>query len=285
MSEDKPKRKPKHSPPSDAVYMNFSLLSANREDDPERRRKEDLRAKYPDVPPEQREVWERSDLELPQNHEWHNLISKARTAISKADSICANLLSPTQKMAPKQLNILLNNLRGTVHRLEDLMKELRWSYPLLNNNWYDIAVSDPLLQDEMPQLLENTPDRILIYTPNLPPNYNGTNSLYFLEFQGFLQTHRLCNFKKWHCDFIHVYDDKPDGIFDADNYFYKPIIDALARAIGSFDCTDWFSYSKYNLPSKTIRKGCYIQITNRDEKVGFFQEFEGRIKSAATKKK
>ena len=61
------------------------------------------------------------------------------------------------------------------------------------------------------------------------------------------------------------------------NYFYKPIIDALALAFRAQDGFDYFSYSMFNHYSKTLKSGCYIRVCNRDEKVRFLEDFESAV--------
>lgn len=67
--------------------------------------------------------------------------------------------------------------------------------------------------------------------------------------------------------------DNPIGILDADNYLYKPIIDAIAFAVYSLDGFEHFSYSCYNLADETLNAGTYLVISNSTQKVGFFDFF------------
>ena len=88
----------------------------------------------------------------------------------------------------------------------------------------------------------------------------------------------FAHFNKWHCDFIHVYHpDDANGIYDVDNYAYKPIIDAFVRALRSRDSLDHFSCGMYNFGSKNLKIGTYIHIYKRDEKVSLFRDFEELI--------
>lgn len=89
----------------------------------------------------------------------------------------------------------------------------------------------------------------------------------------------FAHFKKWHCDFIHVYHpDDAGGVYDVDNYAYKPIIDAFTRAFRTGDRLEHCSFSMYNYSSENIKTGTYIYICNRDEKVAFFQDFEKLVR-------
>ena len=73
--------------------------------------------------------------------------------------------------------------------------------------------------------------------------------------------------------FFHIFTPQESccilGAKDAENYLYKPFIDALALSLRITDSPFTFSYSAYNLASKNTNPGCYIKITKRAEKVGF----------------
>lgn len=228
---------------------------------------------YRGVPEAQQHIWTRSDEELPSNHDWKNLLSKTKKSLSDAATLCEDLAAPTERMTIHRRNQYIGILATALHKVNELLYEVRWHYPLPNDNWYNLASANPEVAFEMPTLLVNTPDLILIHLPTLPPTRDAGANIIYQEFTGFLRLHKLSYFHKWHCDFIHVYN-KNTLVLDTDNYNFKPIIDALTLALGSRDCTDRFSYSNYNLPSETISAGCYIRITKREEKVGFFRDFE-----------
>lgn len=97
----------------------------------------------------------------------------------------------------------------------------------------------------------------------------------FQELQEMLWDTQFAHFDKWHCDFIHVYSGEDfEGIYDVDNYAYKPIIDAFVGALRTRDNFDHFSFSMYNYRSETLKKGCFIHVYKRDEKVAVFQKIE-----------
>ena len=64
---------------------------------------------------------------------------------------------------------------------------------------------------------------------------------------------------------------------DADNYLYKPIIDAITFAVHALDGLEYFSYSCYNLADDTLNAGTYLVISNSTQKVGFFEFFAALI--------
>lgn len=280
MSEDKPMRKPKHSPPINAVYMNFSLLSANREDDSERRRKEELRAKYPDVPLEQREVWERSDLELPKSADWNEALSTTYKFTQKAAALCEDLMHKASPTTPKALRNYANTLIAAVHKLQSLACELHLHYPSAPKEFYIPQVQPPEISAPHPEILIQNENRILIYMPCFPPRRDQRSNLFTDQLKYLLATVNLPSLGKWHCDFIHVYPHNSKRGYDVDNYYYKPIIDYLAAAMGTYDCTDWFSCSMYNHYTDNINNGFYIIISKRMEKVPFFRDFEELVSGA-----
>lgn len=228
---------------------------------------------YRGIPDPQRQIWIRSDDELQTNYDWEILLTQTKAKLLDAAALCVELAAPSGRMTKHKRNQYISTLTTAFHELNELLYEMHWHYPLPYDNWYSLASANPDLLPRMPSLLTNTADLILIYLPGLPPVHDGGTNIIFQEFVDFLRLHELAYFPKWHCDFIHVYS-KNSHVYDADNYNFKPVIDALALTLGSRDCTDCFSYSNYNLPSETIAAGSYIRITKRAEKVGFFRDFE-----------
>lgn len=233
---------------------------------------------YPDVPAPHPLKWDENDTTLPQDPQWQKTLQNTAAALRQAAEVCDQLSAKTERTTPKGLTQGKNALLCAVHYAEDLVAELSMHYPLPSASNYKIAKSNPDLASRIPVLRLNSEDSILIWMPRLPSKKRGTDSMVFQELREMLWENDFAHINKWHCDIIHIY--RPNdltGILDADNYFYKPVIDAIALALRSKDSRDHFSYSLYNFPHETIKPGCYIHVYKREEKVAIFRDFEGLI--------
>ncbi len=160
-----------------------------------------------------------------------------------------------------------------MHKAEELLAELSGNYPS-NIRSHSVLKQDSQLASCAPELLRNTPDRLLIWVPRLPSKSRGTKSLSYIELQELLWENSFAHFEQWHCSFIHTYHPKHClGVLDVDNYYYKPIIDRIARALRTSDSFCRFSCSMYNYASEKLKPGCYIHISKNSEKVGNFEDF------------
>ena len=235
---------------------------------------ETIYQQYPGIPDPYPLTWDRSDVELPHNEEWQKQLQVTAAALRRATEVCEQLAARSERTTRNGLIHDKNTLLCAVHKAEDLVAELTMHYPLPNPSNYKIARSNPDLAPRIPTLLHNSADRILIRMPRLPSKKRGTSSLVFQELRDLLQENNIPHLDKWHCDFVHVYHpDNLTGILDVDNYDYKPVIDTLTLALLTQDSIDHFSLSMYNLPHTELNPGCYIHISKRNEKVGFFQNF------------
>ena len=245
---------------------------------PETKWRKAIYDQYPGVPDPYPPVWHQNDTELPQDEEWQDMLRNTAEALRRAADVCDRLSAQTGCTQRNELIVNKNTLLCGVHKAEDLVDRLTYKYPLGTPRNYQIAKSNPEIASRIPEILINAEDHVLIWTPRLPSKKRGVDSMVFKELQEMLWDTIFARFHKWHCDFIHMH--KPDaltGVYDVDNYAYKPVIDALARALHTNDNLDRFSFSAYNYASKTIKNGTYIHIYNRDEKVQFFSNFEGMI--------
>lgn len=248
----------------------------------------ELRRKYPGVPDLYREKWLMSDeAHLNNSGEWKNLLNATGKATQDVSTICSYLAKETGSMSLERLRAEKKALLYALHKIEDLLEALDWSYPTEDRNCIKLAKDVPALTGRIPEILVKTEDRILIWMPRLPATAKWARSVGYKELTDLLyqECANLPRLGQWHCDFFHVFDPQNlVGVRDVDNYAYKPIIDSLARALCANDGYDNFSCAMFNYPSETLKIGCYIHIYKRAEKVAFFQDFE-RLASAALKAK
>lgn len=243
----------------------------------------ELERLYPIVPEDVRPIWDRADELHPRNESLHTMIQTAMESIAKATVALQVEMGRQNRMTPQRRTQYRDAMTEAIHKLEDLLEELSLHYPLpIGKEGYLLDIgTEPC--GELPRIILDTPEEIIIWMKRLPPKGENAKSLGVSELRRLLYSRDLPHFKKWHCDFIHVYSpDKPVGMLDVDNYLYKPIIDLLAMALFAKDSLDNFSYALYNLPSETIKSGTYIHIFKREEKVLFFQNFEEQILSIET---
>lgn len=239
---------------------------------------EELRLQYPDVPEIYRPVWQCSDDALLTCEEWSTFLAGTQKLLQDAAKICHQLAVHSDRTQPTQLTTQKNKLLCAVHRLETLLDELHLSYPMPSQTYYSLAKEYREIAGNVPQLLLNTEDQVIIWTPKLSSKKRSINNIFYWELKDMLGASNFAQYEKWHCDFCHVYHpDNWAGVLDVDNYNYKPIIDALVLAFGTQDSYDNFSYSCFNLPSSCLKAGCYICVCRREEKVRFFSEIESQI--------
>ena len=248
------------------------------QEDPQSKLIASIYAQYPGVPEPYPLVWDRSDMNHPQNDEWHEMLQDTSEALRRAADICDQISAQTSRAQRNELIVNKNTLLCGIHKAEDLVEQLSFRYPLGNLRNYQIAKSNPEIASSVPEILINSDERILIWMPRLPSKSRGVDSMVFQELQEMIWDTDFAHFSKWHCDFIHVYHpDDASGTYDVDNYAYKPIIDALARALHANDNLDRFSCSMFNHESESIKNGTYIHVYKREEKVQFFDNFEELI--------
>ena len=247
----------------------------------------ELRRKYPGIPDLYLEKWAMSDDAHLNSVEWKNHLNATEKAAQKASCICSRLAEETGCMSLERLKAAKKALLYALHKIEDLLEALDWSYPTEERNCVKLAKDIPALTGRISEILVKTEDRILIWMPRLPATAKWARSVGYKELTDLLyqECANLPRLGQWHCDFFHVFDPQNlVGVRDVDNYAYKPIIDSLARALCANDGYDNFSCAMFNYPSETLKIGCYIHIYKRAEKVAFFQDFE-RLASAALKAK
>ena len=234
-----------------------------------------LRERYPEVSDDYRQSWYLSDDIAHKNDERATTTNKLIALMEQSISACRQLQTQTEPMTPKLLSSYVLPLTQVIHAAQDTLQSLELDYPHPTNNAYSRMLEDDSLAQVAPKLLLNTEEQIVIWTEMLPAKTASAYALLLDEFEAFLHKHTLAHFTDWHCDFIHVHPTTSLlGIRDADNYPYKPFIDALSRAVFAPDSYDHFSYASYNYPCDNIPAGCYICITKRSRKVPFFQDFE-----------
>lgn len=235
----------------------------------------ELEQLYPNVPEDVRPIWDRTDDVHPRNEPLHTMIQTAMESIAKATVALQAEMDRGKRMTPQKRKRYKNALTRAIHDLEELVDEVSMSYPLpIGREGYLMDIGTESC-DYLPRIILDTPEKIIIWMKRLPSKNESARFLGITELRQLLYSRDLPHFKKWHCDFIHVYSpDKPVGMLDVDNYLYKPVIDLLAMALFAKDSLDNFSYALYNLPSETIKSGTYIHICKREEKVQFFQDFE-----------
>ena len=235
-----------------------------------------LRRQYPGVPDSYIRKWQENDGFLPTSSEWLERLISTDKAAQEVSSICRYLETKTDRMTVNRLSLEKAALLRALHKMEDLIEELERSYPT-GTGIYELAKQDPSLTGRIPEVLLNDSEQVLIWTPRLPAKNKWASSVGYRELQELLQKESplFPHFDQWHCDFIHVFRaNNLVGVKDVDNYAYKPIIDTLTRAFRTNDAYDNFSYSMFNMPSETLKIGCYIHVYNRTKKVAFFRKFE-----------
>lgn len=240
-----------------------------------------LREKYPGIDYPLSEIWDRNDIGAQHDEERKEFLNGAITALTAAATNCQKLLlamgqqHTTTTEDVDEYNLVL---KTAIYKTEELLAEMNIRYPYRTKERYRKTRGYKNLQKYLPQLLLNSEDCVIIWLPNLPAISHTENNLVFAELSDLLFMVRLPAFKKWHCDFIHVFATEHGiGVRDVDNYPYKTVIDALVIALRSKDSGDTFSCSMYNYFTDSLKKGCYIRIAKRSEKVGFFAEFEEQI--------
>lgn len=235
-----------------------------------------LHLQYPGIPEMYFQRWMESDGYLPTSGNWLNLLIATDTAVQEVSAICRYHETKTDRMTVNRLRIEKAALLRALHKMEDLFEELDRSYPT-GTGIYDLAKQDTSLTGRIPEILLNDGNQVLIWTPRLPAKNKWANSVGYRELQELLQKEspHFPHFDQWHADFFHVFRaSNLVGVKDVDNYAYKPIIDTLTRAFRTNDAYDNFSHSMFNMPSETLKVGCYIHVYNRTKKVVFFREFE-----------
>lgn len=238
------------------------------------------KARYPDVPEPHFLTWDCSDQETRNSNDWQVELSKTKAVLLAAAEEC-DALAATQLTTPTSLTMTINRLKAALYKTEDTIAALRDMYPLPSvRTPAELAKQlDPAIP--FPMLLCNNEDHILFWLPTLPNKSRSVNSHLYTDFQVLLRANHFAPYGSWHCDFVHVFSPSNQcailGARDVDNYPYKPFIDALVLALRSSDAAFNFSYGAYNLLSDCVKSGCYISITKRAKKVGFFQEFEKQI--------
>lgn len=237
-----------------------------------------VRDRYPGVPEPHYFTWEYTDDNASSNVERKSALLDASLALERAASVCKALAFKDTDMTVAELTEYKKRLSEAVHKGEDQIVELQYKYPMPTSYWYQSTKEHSEIGKYIPTLLTNTEERILFWLPPLPAKTFSTNSLIFEEFMDVLHSHDFPRLGQWHCDFFHVYkEDNLFGVRDVDNYPYKPIIDALSRALYSKDSFDNFSCSMFNVPSKNLRPGCYIDVRKRSQKVGILADFENCV--------
>ena len=235
---------------------------------------------YPDVPEPHNRTWGQSDEHTRKCTDWQDQLKKTADALVNAIQVCQALASDSSITTPSELKRKLSILRSAVYKTESVLEELGFMYPLPQERGVLPEDCTNLPSDRSPRLLANEEDRILIWMPHLPQRQHFSSSNLLAELTQLLRVSDLHHMSNWHCDFLHVFPcGRHLGVRDVDNYPYKPIIDALTLALAAKDSADHFSCAMYNLFTDQTKPGCYILISKRSKKVGFFTDFE---KFAAT---
>ena len=239
-----------------------------------------LEQNYPLVNENYRQVWDRSDKFLPQNDDWLLQLQTTATALDRAAKTCREMIQPTERTTPSELRVAKNVLLHAVHETEALIMELSLNYPIHSENYYTYLVADPELSKYAPKLLLRNNAEFVLWMPMLPSRQRAVTSVLFHATDDFIRNANLPRIQNWHADFIHCYHpDHIVGVRDVDNYDYKPIVDALARAMYAKDSYEHYSCSMYNFATIELRPGCYIYVSERSKKVRFFQEFLSLVKA------
>ncbi len=240
----------------------------------------DIQKEYPGVPTPYCISWQRSDADAPHDLERTENLEKAAVSLERAAQLLRQLATRTDPMTPSHFKSCTNKLAEAIGRAEAQLSELRMDYPLpleARHALYD--EENIFLRQNRPRILLNREDRIIIWLPRMPRISRANNNLVFAELHDLLHLTALPHISQWHCDFIHVFEDGADplGIRDVDNYPYKPVIDALSRALRTWDTGFDFSCAMYNITSNSIAPGSYINICKKEEKVQFFTDFETSV--------
>ena len=242
-----------------------------------------IKATYPDVPEPHYLTWDHSDQHTRKSSDWQAALSKAKSALVAAAKECDALAAADEPTRPKNLLVTANRLKSSIYRTEDILSSLSGMYPLPDTRNTSYTTNPDGLHEYTPKLLSVSSEQIIIWLPVLPPKNRNTNSHLFTSFRELLRSSDLPQLVCWHCDFIHVFQRPRQGLIlgarDVDNYPYKPIIDALASSLKTHDSAFQFSCGMYNILSDRIDSGCYIRITDRSQKVGFWGDFENLISS------
>lgn len=245
-----------------------------------------LKEKYPGIDYPLSEIWDRNDIGAQRDEERKEFLSGAITALTAAAANCQKLLLAMDQQhttTTEEVDEYNRTLKTAIWKTEELLAEMSFKYPYRTEDRHHKTRGYKNLQKYLPQLLLNSEDCVIIWLPNLPAINHTENSLVFTELRDLLFPVRLPTFKKWHCDFIHVFaNEHRMGVRDVDNYPYKPIIDVLTFALWTTDSGDSFSCSMYNYFTDAIKKGCYVRVTKRSQKANFFEEFEKQILALET---
>lgn len=241
----------------------------------------DHMADYPDIPFPHQTTWAISDQETRHSNDWQSHLSKTKSALLAAATECDALSVATQQTTPASLTSTINRLKSALYKSEDTIGALHDMYPLPAVRTPSDLAAQSAPDIPAPMLLYRSNDQILFWLPSLPNKSRSANSHLYTDFRALLQTHQFAPFGAWHCDFMHVFSGSNEGPIlgarDVDNYPYKPFIDALVLALRSPDAAFNFSFGAYNMLSDRIKSGCYISITKRSQKVGFFNVFESFV--------
>lgn len=238
--------------------------------------------KYPAIPSPECFVWNRTDENMARDPGRKAELQKAAAALEHAAQSLRNISDQTTAMTPQLLKACIKNIAGAIGHAETQLDMLCMEYPLHNKRerwqWYE---EDVYLNERLPRILHKSKDSIILWLPRMPSISHINNSLVFTQMKDLLHMTELPHIRQWHCDFYHVFPESSTilGIRDVDNYPYKAVIDALARALHTSDRTFDFSIGMYNLLTNAIKPGCYIHITKRDEKVRKFRNFEEYVLS------
>ena len=253
------------------------LASADTTHDSQR---EYLAATYPDVDEEYRPKWQVSDLARRDCDEHTAQMEYAADALEKAADACRKLASQTGTGSPRKVKAAADTLLHAIHKTEEIVIGLKYSYPQPRSNFYEMASQIPEIANTVPKLLFVSDTEFVFWMPYLPSYTKSQTSIIMREAADLLYNAQLPRLKKWHCDFIHCYPpDVLRGVLDPDNYHNKPILDVIARAMHAKDSRDNFSISLHNLPTTDIPRGFYLHVYAQNEKVQFLADFVRRIQA------
>lgn len=262
--------KPEDAKNNARLIFESVFQTPNQEPSPYERK---LQQDYPDVPESEKHTWAQNDETLHQCDEWKETVEATARAIQDAVDACQRLMKANGHSTPSQITQERNLLLSASHKMEDLLFDLFQKYPLPGHTYRSLAKNIPGLEDQIPQLIQNTEEQIIIWLPRLPSKKRGANSIVFQELRELLLENTFSHFPQWHADFIHTYhSDDMIGVLDADNYAYKPIIDALALALSSSDGYEHFSFGIHNYSSEKLKPGCYIYVQKKSENVQHFHD-------------
>ena len=236
---------------------------------------------YPDVPEEYRPKWQQSDHSRINCDEHTQKMEYIAAALEKAADACRKLAVQSGTGSPRKITAATNTLLHAVHETEEVIIGLKYTYPQRHSSFYELASRIPEIAETVPKLLLCNDSEFILWMPYLPSKKRTPHDIIFHEAQDLLTFHsNLPRLKKWHCDFVHCYPhDGAEGVMDVDNYYYKPMIDIIARAMFARDSYDNFSVSLFNCPATEVKKGFYIHVYERAEKVRFLSDFTDRIKN------